>query len=112
MDNLPNLPNPPPHAQPAKPPYGANIRYYRKRAGLTQAELAEHLGWGRNGEGGISMYENAKHSGTQPGTRLLERIAHACGCTVADLCALETPALDQESTTHHRNEVNKCLPMP
>jgi transcriptional regulator with XRE-family HTH domain len=74
--------------------FGDNIRYYRLRAGLTQAETCIKIGWKlkdpSNG-GAISAYEK-NVSGYTPGMKLLERFAIAFGCSVADLVAEELPA--------------------
>lgn len=73
---------------------GRNIRYYRQRAGLTQAQLARQMGWAseRNPSGGVvSLYENAKPGFDNPRLKLLERFAEALGVSVSDLTAEMLP---------------------
>lgn len=76
---------------------GRNIRYYRRRAGLTQAQLAQRLGWTseRNPSGGVvSLYENARPGFNNPRLKLLERFAEALGVSVSDLTAEALPEAD------------------
>lgn len=58
---------------------GKKIAEIRKGAGLTQAELAEKLGWSK-GQGDISAFERGEK---RPTLDMLDRIATACGHWVA-----------------------------
>lgn len=56
-----------------------NLMYQRKKAGLTQGELAEKVGVKRLT---IWAYESGRR---KPNQEMLERLAVALNCTVADL---------------------------
>lgn len=58
-----------------------NIKYYREREGLTQAELAERVFVDQSA---VSNWEKGKYP---PRRRLLPLIAEALNCTVAELTA-------------------------
>lgn len=58
---------------------GEKIREYRKRAGLTQAQVAQRMGIR---QGTLTQYENGRRN---PKYETLERIAEAIGCDVFDL---------------------------
>lgn len=58
---------------------GSNIRRYRKRAGMTQQELAQKSGLAVNT---IRLYESEKRS---PNGKLLEAIGAALGVSASDL---------------------------
>lgn len=60
---------------------GERLREIRITAGLTQPELAEHLGY-RSGANRVSDWEIGKHIPSLP---LLERIAGVYGITVSEL---------------------------
>ena len=55
------------------------IREYRKRAGMTQAELAKRLDVDQSA---VSLWESGK---TRPLRKLHKRLAEILGCTVEEL---------------------------
>lgn len=55
------------------------IREYRKRAGLTQAELAKRMDVDQSA---VSLWESGK---TRPLRKLHQRLAEVLGCTVEEL---------------------------
>ena len=74
---------------------GSNIAAYRKRAGMTQAGLAEKLNYS---DKAISKWENNK---CEPDLSALRNIANAFGVTVEELfdgdCAIQIQLIDIES---------------
>jgi transcriptional regulator with XRE-family HTH domain len=56
-----------------------NISVTRKKAGVTQGELAEKLGVT---QGAVSQWENGD---TKPSVELLPKLASVLGCTIDDL---------------------------
>lgn len=65
---------------------GNNLKILRERAGLTQAEAAEHLGVGQSA---ISMWECGSSS---PRGDMFVKIAKVYGCEIADIFAEESEA--------------------
>lgn len=63
---------------------GAQIKKYRIKSKLTQAELAEKVGCATIT---IRQYENSART---PGLVALQKIAYALKCSVEDLAGLET----------------------
>jgi transcriptional regulator with XRE-family HTH domain len=57
---------------------GGRIRFYRRLKGCSQGELATRLGMAAPQ---LSRYERGR---TQPGTRVLSRIARGLGVPVSD----------------------------
>lgn len=57
------------------------IREYRKRAGMTQAELAARMDVDQSA---VSLWEAGK---TRPLRKMRERLAKVLGCTVEELLA-------------------------
>lgn len=62
-----------------------NLRYLRRRARLSQAALAQHVGLSTNG---LSRYEQGHAT---PGAEMLERLAHALGATPDELRHVDLP---------------------
>lgn len=58
---------------------GENIRYYRERLGISQAELARRLG--KTGSA-VSQYEAGINV---PRVQVVERMADVLGCRVSDI---------------------------
>ena len=62
-------------------PVGARIKQARKKAGLTQAQLADACGW-EEGQSRISNYENGYR---EPGRDEVNTIASVLGISISDL---------------------------
>lgn len=60
-----------------------NISVTRKKAGVTQGELAEKLGVT---QGAVSQWENGD---TKPSVELLPKLASVLGCTIDELFRTE-----------------------
>lgn len=65
--------------------FGANLKYLRLRAGLTQEELADKIGVKKQA---ISRYEN---SDRQPNIRTANRIAEVFGVTLESMAKTNNP---------------------
>lgn len=76
---------------------GQNLTLYRKRAGLTQAELAEKINYS---DKSVSKWESG---GGAPDIYILIQLAEIFGVTVNDLIAVEPPkkALPKKSVGLH-----------
>lgn len=69
---------------------GEKIREARKRAGLSQADLAAAVG---QSQGSVSFYEKGER---EPDLDTLHKIAGAVGLTVGDFFGDELPAVPQQ----------------
>ena len=81
------------------------IRYYRKKAGLTQDQLAHKLGIT---QGTITQYENGRRT---PKFETLQKIANAIGCDLFDLIPMEEApeGVSDPSFNENDTEENELL---
>lgn len=73
---------------------GENIRYYRERLGISQAELARRLG--KTGSA-VSQYEAGINV---PRVQVVEKMADVLGCRVSDIFEPNMGLLDAEDVLH------------
>ena len=87
--------------------FAENLKYFRKRAGLTQQELADKIGVSRST---IGMYESAER---EPDFETLEAIADVLNVNMSILLGEEksTPVISDEGEVsvifNQLNDVNK-----
>lgn len=73
---------------------GENIRYYRERLGISQAELARRLG---KTSGAISQYESGINIPRMP---VIERMADIFGCRSKDIFEPDLAILSADEILH------------